>query len=103
MDLAAIVFIAEALDVTSFFETIDELYGAVMLDSELFGEVADGPWFLFIQAADREEHLVLLRLETLRVGRGVAGAEEESDAVAQFSKGAVFAGSDFFRHEFIIS
>jgi len=82
VNLPAIIFVPGSLDVTAFFEAVDQFDGAVVLDGEAFGERANGGEFAVVHAADREKQLILLRLQTLGVGRFVAFPQELADAVA---------------------
>lgn len=103
MNLSPIVFVTQTFDVAALFEAVNEFNGAVMFEGKLLGQGADRGRFVLAEAANGQQHLILLRLEALGVSSGIAGTQEEPDAVAQFSEGAVFGGSDPFGHEFIVS
>lgn len=103
MDLAAVLFVARTPHEAMLFQAVNEFNGAVVLDGQLFGKLADGGQFSVFEAANGEKHLVLLRLQALCVRGCVALAQEQTDSVAQFGQGAVLAGGDFIGHSIIIS
>jgi len=76
MNLAAVALIPEPFDVAMLFQTVDEFDGAVVLDGQLFRELANGGQFTVLEASDGEKHLILLRFQSLRVRGRVAFAQE---------------------------
>src|SRR5256885_1877795 len=103
LNLAAIAPVALTSDKTALFQAIKQFPGAVMLDRQTFRKRADRGGFTFFEAADGEQHLVLLRFETLRKGGCVAFSEKKPNPIAQFGECSILRGGNFFRHSNIIS
>src|SRR5262249_20796237 len=91
-DLTAIFFVAQTFYVAVGFKPIDQLDCAVVFDGQAFGKDADGGRLVFLEAANREEHLILLGFETFGERGGVAFAKKEANPIAQLGEGAVLGG-----------
>ena len=85
------------------FQAVNEFHGAVVFESKPLGEGLNGRLASFGEAADGEQHQVLLGLEADGPCFGVAFAQEMANAVAQFGQRAVLGGSDICRHKLSIS
>jgi hypothetical protein len=70
--------------------TVDQFYDGVVLQLELFGDVADGrPGIRSVPAADREQQLVLVRRQP-GVPGGLRGeSQEDPQGVAEPGEGSV--------------
>ena len=93
-DAAAVIAAASAADVAVKFEAVDKLNGAVMLQSQAFGERLNGRLAAFGKTANSEKHEVLLRFEADGAGFGVAFAQEMADEVTKLGEGTVFGGGN---------
>jgi len=69
---AAVRVGAGARDEAALFQAVEQAHGAVMADQQVFGQGADGGTGALVERADGEQHLMLLRLQSLGAGRLLA-------------------------------
>ena len=82
MDLAVVPRVARLRDEAVGLHAVDEADGAVVLDLEAGGEVADGEGFACVSAADDEHSLVLLGRDAGGEGGLLTEMEEVAEGVA---------------------
>jgi hypothetical protein len=75
-------------------ETVDQLDGAVMLNLQALGQLADGRPVSFGQAFDSQQKLVLLRLDPVRLGGVAAELQEAPDAISELGQRAILGGGE---------
>jgi hypothetical protein len=80
-DLPAIFSAANPLDQSSAGQAIHQADGAVMLNQEMARQVPHGWASGLIQSPDRQQHLMLLRLEAFVLGRRLAEMQKPADMV----------------------
>lgn len=78
----------------SLLQPVKKLYGAVMLNLEPLGQVADRGRCSAGQPLDGQQQLVLLRLESRRAGRLLAEMQEPPDLMTELSQSAVLGNGD---------
>ena len=88
-DFAAILGGGFADDGAVIGQAIDQLDRAVMTNLKAIGEFGNGRELSRRQAFDREEELMLLRLDSMGSGGFFAIAEEFPDLVAEFGQRAI--------------
>ena len=72
---------------------VDETHGAVMADVQTLGQCADRRRCVWRQPLQREQQLVLLRIEPARAGRFLTEGEKPADLVAEFGERAIVSGT----------
>ena len=97
LNLAAVAAVALTFDKAALLQTIKQFPSAVMLDRQTFRKRTDRGGFTFFEAADGEQHLVLLRFEAFRESGRVAFAEKKPNPIAQFGECSILRGGNFFR------
>lgn len=100
--LPPVGFTSLADDQPARHKPIDELDSAVVANLQALGDGRDGWLYPFGQALDRQQKLMLLRLDPRRTGRLLAEVQEAPDRVAKFVEDAVVLGGQFF-HKATIS
>src|SRR5581483_9678372 len=91
--LAAVGLAAAAANQPLGFGAIHQLDGAVVLEVQTLGELADGRLLPGGVAADGEQELVLLGLDPGGAGGLLAEVDEAADLVAQLGERAVLVGT----------
>jgi len=83
-NLSAIFLAPLSPHIAVLFQSVKQLDGAVMLQSEPFRERADGSFGICRQSADRQQHEVLLGFEAREPRRRVSLPQKQPDAIAEF-------------------
>jgi glutamine cyclotransferase len=102
-DAAAVIAAAGAANVSVHLQAVDELHGAVVLQCQAVGKLANGRFFALAKAPDHQQEQVLLGLEAGGARYQISFAQEMADAVAEFREGPVFFAGDVGRHPVSIS
>ena len=88
-DLAAVTFRPNPFQKSALLQPVGKANRAVMAQNEVLGELADRRAVRFAKAPNREEHLVLLRLQAGATRGFLAEMEESADLVTEIAEGAV--------------
>lgn len=99
---SAIITAADSLDQAALLQTIDQPHGAMVPYKEVSGQGADRGSVRARQCADRQQHLVLLRLEARLPCGLLAEVEELADAITKLAQRGVIFGAQVI-HMAIIS
>ena len=97
-DAAAIVPAAVAAHIAVSFQAVDELNDAVVLEREPVGQCADGRFFAWRKAANRQEEQVLLGLEAGGASDAIAFADESANLIAKLRERLIFGRGDLPGH-----
>lgn len=84
--LAAVLAVASTDNVSIGLQAVDQLDCAMVPKEKLFGEGADGGRLPRGKPANRQEHLILPRLEPRLFRSGIASAQKLANAVAKLGE-----------------
>ena len=88
---------ANALDQAALFQAVEQAHGAMVADQEVRCQTANR-WSVSVsEGLDRQQHLVLVRLQSLRAGSLFTEAQEFPDLVAELAEGLIVAGREIFQ------
>jgi len=76
-------------DSSGFFQSIDQVHRAVMLNLQTPRELADSRTLSFGQPLDRQQKLMLLRLDAVGSRGVLAEAQKTAHLMAEFGKPAI--------------
>ncbi|HVR17195.1 MAG TPA: hypothetical protein VMS25_12615 [Candidatus Limnocylindrales bacterium] len=86
-NLPAVVGAAQAAEQAALDQTVDQFHRAVMLELHPFGQNSDGRFKTLRQTANREQQLMLLRLDASFTRCVFAETQEATDLIAKFRHG----------------
>lgn len=86
--LAPVLFRHASRRRSAFAQPVDQLDRAVVPDLQARSQLADGGSHLRRQSLDREQQLVLLRLQAVRARRFLAISQEPADLMTEFRQRA---------------
>jgi hypothetical protein len=89
LDLPAVFSAANPFHQPSASEAIHQADGTVVLDQEMASQVPDGWTAVLLPGADRQQHLMLLRLETFVFGRCLAEVQKAADLAPEGRQGVI--------------
>ena len=92
--LAVVLRAAASPCQASLLQPVKKLHGAVMLNLEPLGQVADRGWRSTGQPLHGQQQLVLLRLESRGASRLLAEMQEPPDLMTELGQSAVLADGD---------
>jgi hypothetical protein len=84
-------------------QAVHKLDGAVMLDLEAFGKLADGRPGVIGETLYGQKELVLLWLQAVLASGFGAELKVAADLVAEFGERAVFGGGKICWHSYIVA
>jgi len=93
-NFALIVDARMTRDGAGVLESVDQFDGAVVLDEEARGDFANGRFYVFGEAVDSEEELVLLWLDSVFFRGGLTEVEETPDLAAELGELAVLVAAE---------
>ena len=103
--LAAVLRARSAFNQAPLHRPLGELDGAVVLDLEALGHLANGRPLAWRQRLEHEQELVLLRLDVGRARLRLAEVQEATDLITELGEGSVLGDANVYRwgHRYIAS